>query len=220
MHTSTVEQYVKVIYSEQQRRSKGEMLHMKQLSQAMNVTPGTVTSMVKHLAQLELLVYTPRVGVALTPSGNALAIKMLRRHRLIESFLASVLNYDWAEVHADAELLEHAVSDLFIERLDILLDQPRFDPHGDPIPSKAGAFTPTQLRPLNDCAAGESVVVARLIDDKPDFLDLMKRKNIVPGEHLYVEEIDTVSKTLTVHNRTRASRFTMGYDLGAWIMVE
>jgi len=118
---------------------------MKMLADTMEVSPGTATSMAKHLATLGLVDYQPRQGVILSAAGRSLAIRIVRRHRLIETFLEQVLNYDWSEVHTDAEELEHVVSDRFVERIEALLGYPEFDPHGDPIPRLDGTFATQDL---------------------------------------------------------------------------
>src|SRR5579863_9086591 len=137
MPSSTVEDYVKRLYMEQQR-SADRLVPLGRLAAVMGVVPGTVTTMVKALDEARLVHYEPRTGVRLTRSGEKLALHVLRRHRLVELFLVKVLGLDWSEVHAEAEDLEHAVSDKVLERIDALLDHPDVDPHGDPIPPARG----------------------------------------------------------------------------------
>ena len=115
MATSTVEQYLKTLLL-LERRSELIPVPMKVLAEAMSVTPGTVTSMAKHLSEQNLVTYVPWHGVQLSTTGRELALMILRRHRLLESFLQRVLGYDWSEVHAEAEELEHVVSDKFIRQ--------------------------------------------------------------------------------------------------------
>ena len=111
---------------------------MGQLAAALDVVPGTATTMVKALAESGLVRYEPYAGVRLTPAGDKLAALVLRRHRLIELFLVQVMGMSWAEVHDEAEHLEHAVSERLIERMDEMLGHPSVDPHGDPIPNADG----------------------------------------------------------------------------------
>src|ERR1700748_2811268 len=138
MHSSTVEDYLKQIYLEQQSTAPGQLVQMGKLALAMGVVPGTATSMVKALADSGLVAYEPRGGARLTRGGEQLALHVLRRHRLVELFLVKVLGLDWSEVHAEAEELEHAVSEKVLEKMDAFLDHPRVDPHGDPIPPARG----------------------------------------------------------------------------------
>src|SRR5215471_9542710 len=134
MPSSTVENYLKQIYLEQQS-AQGELVSMGRLASVMNVVPGTATSMVKALADSGLVEYEPRSGARLTRGGQQLALHVLRRHRLVELFLVKVLGLDWSEVHEEAEELEHAISDKVLERIDQFLGHPSADPHGDPIPT-------------------------------------------------------------------------------------
>ena len=134
MPSATVEDYIKHIYLITQQ-SESSNAPMGQVADAVNVVPGTATTMVKALSDAGLVEYSPRVGVQLTIRGRKLALHVLRRHRLIEQFLVEVLGYDWSEVHDEAEQLEHVISDLLLERIDLYLDHPTEDPHGDPIPS-------------------------------------------------------------------------------------
>src|SRR4051812_48756311 len=119
MPSVTVENYVKQIYLEQQRAA-GELVSMGRLAAAMGVVPGTVTTMVKSLADAELVDYEPRGGARLTRGGEQLALHVLRRHRLVELLLVKVLGLDWSEVHAEAEELEHVISDKVLDRIDAL----------------------------------------------------------------------------------------------------
>src|SRR5262245_13883010 len=121
--SSTVENYLKQLYLEQ-RAGGGQTIPMGRLATAMGVVPGTATSMVKALSDSGLVEYEPRTGVRLTPSGEQLALHVLRRHRLLELFLVKVLELDWSVVHEEADALEHALSDRVLERIDALLGHP------------------------------------------------------------------------------------------------
>src|SRR3982751_1400223 len=160
MPTSTVENYLKQIYLEQQGVAD-RLVPMGRLAEVMGVVPGTATSMIKALADSGLVSYEPRGGARLTRGGEQLALHVLRRHRLVELFLVKVLGLDWSEVHDEAEELEHAISDKVLERIDRLLGHPSVDPHGDPIPTAKGKVSDTPLASLADCALGRPVKVAR-----------------------------------------------------------
>src|SRR6187399_1372915 len=135
----TVENYLKAIYQAQTTLAEATALvPMGQLASALGVVPGTATTMVKALAESGLVRYEPYVGVRLTVAGEKLASLVLRRHRLIELFLVRILGMSWAEVHDEAERLEHAVSERLIDRIDDMLGRPIVDPHGDPIPTAEG----------------------------------------------------------------------------------
>jgi DtxR family Mn-dependent transcriptional regulator len=143
MPTSTVEDYLKCIYVEA-RNKPGELVSTGRIASAMKVAPGTVTAMMKTLMESGLIRYEPYAGVMLTDAGRKLATHVLRRHRLVELFLVEIMNMDWSEVHEEAEVLEHAVSESLIERIDEMLGHPTADPHGDPIPT-AGATSKNRI---------------------------------------------------------------------------
>src|SRR5438105_11795704 len=172
MASITVENYLKQLYSEQQRTS-GELVSMGRLASAMGVVPGTVTTMVKALADSGLVEYEPRGGVRLTRGGEQLALHVLRRHRLVELFLVKVVGLDWSEVHAEAEELEHAISDKVLEKIDTLLGRPSVDPHGDPIPLANGQLMPSPITSLADCPVNQPLRVERILDQDSSFLQLV-----------------------------------------------
>src|SRR4051794_22893709 len=133
----TIENYVKAIY-QLSAEGGGEIAATGKLAETLGVSPSTVTSMLKTLSESGLAKYTPYEGARLTGAGRSLALRVLRRHRLIELFLVQTLKFAWDEVHAEAENMEHAVSDLLIDRIDAFLGRPESDPHGDPIPRADG----------------------------------------------------------------------------------
>src|SRR5688572_31705168 len=148
--SSTVENYLKAIHQGQSALTGDDRLvPMGQVASALNVTPGTATTMVKALAESGLAEYEPYSGVRLTAAGEKLAVLVLRRHRLVELFLVQVLGMNWDEVHEEAEQLEHVVSDRLIERIDEMLGRPEFDPHGDPIPTADGQLAHRALETLD-----------------------------------------------------------------------
>lgn len=218
MPTSTVEQYIKTIYQEGER-TRAALVQMKRLSEAMEVTPGTATSMVKHLADNDLVRYTPRKGVALTTRGRKLALGMIRRHRLIETFLEQVLGYDWSEVHEDAEQLEHAVSDTFVERLDQYLGYPERDPHGDPIPSAELVIGKSGSIPLEQCPVGSTFTVARVKNANRERLAFMKEHRVTPGEPFVLDGKDETASTMTLRHQKSRRSLTIGFDVGLSISV-
>jgi DtxR family Mn-dependent transcriptional regulator len=175
----TVENYVKAIF---QICGPGDAhAATGQLAQALDVSPGTVTSMLKTLSESNLVTYTPYEGVRLTGAGNALALRVVRRHRLIELFLVKTLNLSWDEVHEEAEHMEHAVSDRLIDKIDAYLGHPRVDPHGDPIPRSDGTFEMPAGRTLAECAAGDRFRLARVLDQSPEFLRFLTGEGLTLG---------------------------------------
>ena len=180
MPSLTVENYVKAIYQigAQQR---GEPAATGQLAAALGVSPGTVTSMLKTLSESNLAEYTPHHGARLTPAGNALALRVVRRHRLIELFLVRTLDLTWDEVHEEAEEMEHAVSDLLVDRIDKYLGYPDSDPHGDPIPRADGSVETPATHSLAACREGEKFRLVRVIDQSPEFLRYLSAADLEPG---------------------------------------
>lgn len=170
MPSLTVENYLKAIYQIAAQDDGKRSVTTGALAGALDVSPGTVTGMLKTLSEAELAHYAPYEGVRLTPQGERLALKVLRRHRLVELFLVKTLTMPWDEVHEEAEHLEHAVSDGLIDRIDAYLGHPDFDPHGDPIPRADGTLAATIGRPLAELAAGHAFRVARVVDQDPSFL--------------------------------------------------
>lgn len=214
--SSTVEQYIKTIFHESARR-EDEILSMKHLSRAMGVAPGTATAMVKHLAQRQLITYVPRRGVILTLQGQQLAITIIRRHRLIETFLEQVLGYDWGEVHDDAERLEHAVSDRFIERLDAYLGHPQADPHGAPIPTAQGEISAPKTTTLDQQEVGGHVTISRVDASDPHFLELLKDNLVTPGEVFVVEDRNDLAGTISLRHEKSGNSLVIGTDQGTRI---
>ena len=196
MPSSTVENYLKHLYLAEQRRA-GELVPMGKLAEGLGVTPGTVTTMVKTLEKSRLVSYEPRAGVRLTKRGRAIALQVLRRHRLVELFLVEVLRLSWSEVHEEAEVLEHAVSERVLERIDELLGHPTVDPHGDPIPSVGGNLPQFDLTSLAACESG-SVEIRRVGDQDPAFLDFAASKGLIPGTRWKVEGRDAVADLITI----------------------
>ncbi|HWQ92332.1 MAG TPA: metal-dependent transcriptional regulator, partial [Clostridia bacterium] len=197
MPTPTVEDYVKRIYLEQQQAG-GSLVSFGKLAAAMGVVPGTVTTMVKALADSNLVAYEPRQGVRLTPAGEKLALHVLRRHRLLELLLVKVLGFDWSEVHAEAEQMEHAVSDRVLERMDEILGRPSFDPHGDPIPSAAGKVFQPKVQALSCAQPGEHGVIARITDQDARFLRYASDHGLVPGAGIAIQSNDPVGESITM----------------------
>src|SRR2546421_1268055 len=189
MASRTVENYLKALYSEQQRAGD-ELVSMGRLASAMGVVPGTVTTMVKALADSGLVTYEPRGGVRLTRGGEQLALHVLRRHRLVELFLVKVLGLDWSEVHEEADELEHAISDKVLEKIDAYLGRPSADPHGDPIPTAKGKVVDAHLDSLASCELNRPVRVARVVDQEAQFLQFVDRCGLMPGVTVRVESRD------------------------------
>lgn len=220
MASITVENYLRQIYKEQERLGPGNhLVSVGQVAATMGVAPGTATSMVKTLADAELLRYEPRKGVWLTKSGTKLALQVVRRHRLAETFLVEVLGLDWSEVDAEAEELEHAISDKVLERIDAYLGYPKFDPHGHPIPPPTGQPLRQEFTPLTDCPTEVPLIIAQVLDEDPDFLRYAGDHGLMPGQGVVVSPRQPANDAVTVHTDDHNS-VTLGATTAAKILVE
>lgn len=197
MPTSTVENYLKAIWSLQNDESAGQLVPVGQVADRLEVTPGTATTMMNHLAKQGLVDYVPRRGVVLNQAGRKAALGVLRRHRLVETFLVEVMKFDWAEVHEDAEVLEHVISDRLLRRMDEMLHHPTHDPHGSPIPDGNGKMSIEGSETLAECPPG-SYVLRRVREDEPSFLQWLADHGLKPGVDLEVSERNANAGTLTL----------------------
>ena len=191
MPSLTFENYVKTIYQITAAQA-GQPASTGQIAAALDVSPGTVTSMLKTLDAARLATHKPYEGVSLSRAGRMLALRIIRRHRLIELFLLRTLDMSWDEVHDEAEHMEHAVSDLLVDRIDAFLGRPDVDPHGDPIPRAEGLSLepPAEpaARPLTECATGTGFRLARVLDQSSDFLRYLTDSGLFLGATGVVEK--------------------------------
>src|SRR5262245_16725855 len=217
--SSTVENYLKAIYiAEGQLTSPQRLVPMGQLASTLGVAPGTATTMVKALAESGLVSYEPYSGVKLTEAGERLAARVLRRHRLIELFLVQIIGMKWDEVHDDAELLEHVVSDRLVERIDDMLGHPEVDPHGDPIPTADGQLQRRAFETLLTCPLLTPVTVTRVTDQDAAFLRFVESHDLKPGQTIEVEARDEVSDSVRLKGRNDA-RTTIGTRAASKLLV-
>jgi DtxR family Mn-dependent transcriptional regulator len=218
MPTSTVEDYLKCIYVEG-RSTPGELVSTGRIASAMKVAPGTVTAMMKTLTESGLTRYEPYAGVSLTEAGHKLAAHVLRRHRLVELFLVEIMKMDWSEVHAEAEVLEHAVSESLIERIDAMLGHPSVDPHGDPIPTAGGEIEEPDLPSLMNCRVGQTLSIARVTDQRTEFLQLLEKHGLMPGRRARVDSRDELAETVLIRPEN-GSPLQLGFQAATRILVE
>ena len=218
--SSTVENYLKAIHQGQSALAPPERLVPRgHVAAALGVTPGTATTMVKALAESGLAEYEPYSGVRLSAAGEKLAGLVLRRHRLVELFLVQVMGMSWAEVHDEAEQLEHVVSERLIERIDEMLGHPTHDPHGDPIPSPDGAITPRDLETLLTCPIGQPLRVTRIADQDPSFLRFIENNDLKPGQPVEVERRDAAADSVRLRGKDRRA-ITIGTRAASKLLVE
>jgi DtxR family transcriptional regulator, Mn-dependent transcriptional regulator len=193
--TRSVEDYLKAVYrlsTGNHPASTSGIAHLLELSAA------SVTGMVKRLSELGLLQHVPYRGVQLTPEGRRAALRMVRRHRLIEAYLVAFLGYSWDTVHEEAERLEHAVSDTMAERMAAALGHPTVDPHGDPIPDADGSIHELACTPLSEIPVGETVEIRRVAESAPERLRYLASLGLRPSVVLTVTERQPFEGPLTV----------------------
>ena len=218
--SSTVENYLKAIYqAEIPQNNRGELVPMGQLSSALGVVPGTATTMVKALAESGLVRYEPYAGVQLTEAGQRLAALVLRRHRVLELFLVKVLDMSWAEVHEEAERLEHAASDRLIDRIDAMLGRPSVDPHGDPIPDSDGSIVTPRYQSLLTCPLNTSLVLSRVSNQDTDFLRFLESNELTPGQSIRVENRDNAADHVLVRRVGSQEAVAIGMRAAATLLV-
>ena len=183
--SASIEDYLRAIYGLEER---GEAVTNTSLATRLEVSPSSASGMVTKLAQQGLVEHVPYRGIELTGDGRQLAMSVLRRHRLIESYLVSELGYTWDEVHAEADLLEHVVSDLLVERIAAKHGNPVRDPHGDPIPAVDGSVEEVSTKLLEELPTGAVGEIVRVWDTDPELLRYLSDRAIGLGERIEVVE--------------------------------
>jgi DtxR family transcriptional regulator, Mn-dependent transcriptional regulator len=207
--TRSVEDYLKAIY---QLSPEGRPASTSDIANLLALSPPSVTGMVKRLSEHGLLEHLPYRGVLLTDEGRRAAIRMVRRHRLIEAYLVEFLGYSWDTVHEEAERLEHAVSDTMIERMAAALGNPTADPHGDPIPSADGSIHELACTPLSDVPVGETVEINRVHENQPARLRYIASLGLRPGVEVTVLDHQPFDDLVTIE--VGAARHVIGRELG------
>jgi DtxR family Mn-dependent transcriptional regulator len=190
----------------------------KDVAARLLVSPASVSNMFVRLQEMGLAEYERYQGASLTERGRVEALRLVRRHRLIETFLLEHLGYDWQDVHEEAERLEHAVSDGFTERLAELLGHPDHDPHGDPIPSAEGTMEVDDSFTLSRASAGRRLRIAKVRDEDAAMLDYFGDRNLVPGRWLTIREVRAIDGVVIVEDED-AEVYALGEPLARAIFV-
>ncbi|NDJ60555.1 MAG: metal-dependent transcriptional regulator [Chloroflexi bacterium] len=214
-HSKQVEDFLKAVYSLQGQTGR---VSTNALSETLMITAPSVTDMAQRLVTSGLVDYQKYRGVLLTTAGEAIALKIIRRHRLIEAYLVTELGYELHEVHSEADRLEHAVSDRFIEAIAHKLDHPTVDPHGDPIPAADGALPVRDLLPLTDLNERLGARVAQIKTNDPDMIQHILERGFKLGSHVQVIARDPFDGPITalVDDEERV----VGHNVAEFIFVE
>jgi DtxR family Mn-dependent transcriptional regulator len=207
--TRSVEDYLKAIY---QISPEGRPASTSEIAHLLALSPPSVTGMVKRLSEYGLLEHVPYRGVQLTDEGRRAALRMVRRHRLIEAYLVEFLGYSWDTVHEEAERLEHAVSDTMVERMASALGNPDVDPHGDPIPAADGSIHEMACTPLSDVPVGETVEIHRVHESQPERLRYIASLGLRPGVRVTVLDRQPIDDLVTIE--VEGNRHVIGRELG------
>ena len=214
MYSEAVEDYLKAIY---ELRQDKQPVNTKALSKHLKVTPASVSGMLKKLSNETpaLIDYKPHKLIQLTEFGEKVALRVIRKHRLMELFLYKVLGYGWGEVHQEAELLEHFISDTLEERIEDYLGNPSFDPHGDPIPTKEGAVDEMRTSMLCDVEVGETVKLKRVRIEDSELLKYLDELGLILGAKITVEKKDPFNGPLTITIISNGSFQIL--SIGRWV---
>jgi DtxR family Mn-dependent transcriptional regulator len=211
--TRSVEDYLKAVYrlsSDQRAASTTE------IAQRLALSPASVSAMVKRLSEQGLVDHERYRGVRLTDEGRRAALRIIRRHRLVETYLVEFLGYDWDNVHAEAEQLEHAMSDQLVERMAAALGHPSCDPHGDPIPAADGSISDLEGIPLTAMTAGDRCVLSRVSESDPERLRYLGSLGLRPGLKFDVVDVAPFDGPVTIE--TTFGRRVIGHALASGLL--
>ncbi len=213
----SVEDYLKAVFA---LTRQGEAASTSDLAGTLEVQPASVSGMVKRLAESGLLEHVPYRGVRLTARGQREALRVIRRHRILETYLSTRLGFTWDDVHDEAERLEHAASERLIERMAHALEDPSHDPHGAPIPTPAGEIEAVDHRTLAEIEPGSDVEIRAVDDEDPDRLRTLEAKGLVPGARVRVEGFDAEEGLIALSvDDDRAERQLIGPTLARRVFV-
>ncbi|MCC5889621.1 MAG: metal-dependent transcriptional regulator [Alkalibacterium sp.] len=213
--TPNKEDFIKAIY---ELGGHEQVVSNKALVKALSISAASVTEMNTRLLKEGLITHLPYQGVQLTDKGLRIANQLIRKHRIWEVFLAEKLGYDWNEVHKDADLLEHVSSDFLIERLNVFLGEPTFDPHGGVIPNKDGTITEIDSTPLIECTVDDQFKIQE-VDDQEEFLEYLLYKNVQLGKKYTLVDVEPYDGPLTLE-AVDGERTIIGHKAAFKILVD
>ena len=212
--STSVGDYVKAIWG----IAGSDVATTKDVAGRLSIAPASVTNMFTRLREMGLVEYERYHGASLTEAGCTEALRLVRRHRLIETFLMEHLGYSWDDVHDEAERLEHAVSDEFTERLAKLLGHPTRDPHGDPIPDPDGTMPPEDSYPLSATPEGTCAQITRVGHEDATVLSYLGERGLMPGRSIVVREVRAVDGVVTLEDE-EGTMHSLGSSLADAIFV-
>ncbi len=220
MLSEAVQHYLKAIYKLGKRQAAQDPVTTSLLAERLGVTPASVTNMVKKLAELRLVEHTPYQGVALTRTGEKVALEIIRHHRLLELYLARALGYPWDEVHAEADRLEHAISEELEDRIDQILGHPTIGAHGEPIPSRRGDMEVLRYRRLSELEVGQKAVIRRVRDCYPEMLRHLEELGLRLGVQVEVQDKPPFQGSLLLKVDSARKRQNLGVEVAERVFVE
>ncbi len=187
MRSPSIEDYLKVVYKLEEQN--GPPVSTGDVAEEMSVSGASASNMIKRLDELGFLTYEAYKGATLTDPGRTVALEVIRHHRLLELYLKEVMGFSWDEIHEEAEILEHHISERFEDRIEEMLDHPERDPHGHPIPTRDGTVDDLPTRSLADLTTGDRAHIDHIADESGELLDLLEQRGLLPGAS--VEVVDT-----------------------------
>ena len=197
MRSPSIEDYLKVIYKFEEREGSPPV-STGDVARSMEVSPASASNMIKRLDDLGFLTYEAYEGATLTTPGRTVALEVLRHHRLLELYLKEVMGFSWDEIHEEAEILEHHISERFESRIEEMLGHPSRDPHGHPIPTRDGTVDELPTRSLADLEAGDAAPIDHIADEDGELLDLLEQRGLLPGATVAVVETRPLDGLLVV----------------------
>jgi DtxR family Mn-dependent transcriptional regulator len=215
MPSQSVEDYLKVIH----RLETDGVATTGKIAEELGISPASVTNMTKRLVKMGLAEHDSHKAVHLSAQGRLKALRIIRHHRLLETFLIQIMGYTWDDVHAEAEQLEHHISEKFEEKMAEMLGDPLYDPHGDPIPKRDGTMPPVFTDSLLTLVSGDSFVIRRVSNADPEMLRHFFDRNLVPGNGFVLESKDPFSGPITLVE-PGGTKQIIGHELAGRIFVQ
>jgi DtxR family Mn-dependent transcriptional regulator len=197
MRSPSIEDYLKAVYKLEEREGSPPV-STGDVAQAMEVSPASASNMIKRLDELGFLTYEAYEGATLTDPGRTIALEVLRHHRLLELYLKEVMGFSWDEIHEEAEILEHHISERFESRIEEMLNHPERDPHGHPIPARDGSVDNLPTRSLADLTEKDAALIDHIADEDGELLDLLEQRGLLPGATVEVVETRSLDGLLVV----------------------